>query len=79
MAPSPEPRLTSPPFRALPDKDTPPVNISFMTVGRIGLGGEALMAIGIDQEPFVATLEAISRMDGIVEATVFKELVDSSW
>lgn len=36
-------------------------------------GGEAIMAIGIDQEPQGNTLKEIGKVNGIVEAVVFKE------
>jgi len=49
------------------------INISFMTVGRTGKNKEAIMAIGIDQEPSEATLAAVNSVKGIIEATVFRE------
>ncbi|GIL50756.1 hypothetical protein Vafri_6902 [Volvox africanus] len=51
------------------------VNISFMTVSRAARDREAIMAIGIDSEPSADTLEAITRVPGVVEVTVFKEVV----
>ncbi|KAG2434634.1 hypothetical protein HXX76_007528 [Chlamydomonas incerta] len=51
------------------------VNISFMTVSRTAKDGEAIMAIGIDSEPSAATLEEITRVKGVIEVTIFKEVV----
>jgi len=50
------------------------VNISYMTVCRTARNEEAIMAIGIDEEPPAKTLAAIGKVKGIVEWTLFKEL-----
>ncbi len=44
-----------------------------MSVSRTARDGEAIMAIGIDSEPSDATMEAITKVPGVVECTVFKE------
>ncbi|KXZ53603.1 hypothetical protein GPECTOR_6g520 [Gonium pectorale] len=54
------------------------VNISFMTVSRTAKDGEAIMAIGIDTEPSPATMEAITSVPGVVECTIFKEVLPSN-
>eukprot|EP00198_Chlamydomonas_reinhardtii_P003095 XP_001692431.1 D-3-phosphoglycerate dehydrogenase [Chlamydomonas reinhardtii] len=46
----------------------------FMTVSRTAKDGEAIMAIGIDSEPSPATLEEITRVKGVIEVTIFKEV-----
>ncbi|EFJ48574.1 hypothetical protein VOLCADRAFT_60404, partial [Volvox carteri f. nagariensis] len=51
------------------------VNISFMTVCRTAKHREAIMAIGIDSEPSLETLAAITEVPGVMEVTVFKEAV----
>lgn len=51
----------------------PQVNISYMSVSRTARDGEAIMAIGIDSEPSAATMEAITKVPGVVECTLFKE------
>lgn len=45
-----------------------------MTVSRTAKDGEAIMAIGIDSEPSPATLEEITRVKGVIEVTIFKEV-----
>ncbi|KAG1676733.1 hypothetical protein FOA52_005022 [Chlamydomonas sp. UWO 241] len=50
------------------------VNISFMTVGRTSKGGEAIMAIGIDQEPSQNALARVRAIRGVDEAFVFREI-----
>ncbi|KDD74421.1 hypothetical protein H632_c1326p0, partial [Helicosporidium sp. ATCC 50920] len=49
------------------------INISFMTVGRQGKGGEAIMAIGVDAAPDVKLLDAIKALPGVYETTAFSE------
>ena len=51
------------------------VNINFMTVGRTARSEEAVMAIGVDGEPSEALLAEISGVKGVLESTVFKELL----
>eukprot|EP00775_Hariotina_reticulata_P007963 gene7964-8161_t len=50
------------------------INISFMTVCRTTRNEEAIMAIGIDDEPSAEILDDISKIKGIQEFAVFKEL-----
>jgi len=50
------------------------VNVSFMTVGRVGKGQDALMAIGIDSRPSEDTLRSINDVDGITEWGLFKDM-----
>jgi len=50
------------------------VNISFMSVGRTGKNQEAIMAIGIDSEPQPRTMADIGRVQGVMEAVIFKEV-----
>jgi D-3-phosphoglycerate dehydrogenase len=50
------------------------VNINFMTVGRYARGQEALMAIGVDSDPSESTMNEITKIKGVLESTVFKEL-----
>ena len=50
------------------------VNVSFMTVGRLGKGKDALMAIGIDSSPSKETLSKINEVDGITEWGLFKDM-----
>ena len=49
------------------------VNISFMSVGRTFRGKQAIMAIGVDEEPNKETLEKIGKIPAI-EEFVFLEL-----
>lgn len=49
------------------------VNISFMSVGRTFRGKQAIMAIGVDEEPDKETLEKIGKIPAI-EEFVFLEL-----
>jgi len=50
------------------------INISFMTVCRTTRNEEAIMAIGIDDEPTKEVLEDIGKVQGVRELAVFKEL-----
>jgi D-3-phosphoglycerate dehydrogenase / 2-oxoglutarate reductase len=49
-------------------------NISFMVVGAVSGGGEALMAIGVDSEPSREVADKIGAVKGITEVAVFTEL-----
>ncbi|VAH06396.1 unnamed protein product [Triticum turgidum subsp. durum] len=49
------------------------VNVSFMSVGRTSRGKQAIMAIGVDEEPDKKTLEKIGAIPA-VEEFVFLEL-----
>lgn len=49
------------------------INISFMTVCRTSRNEEAIMAIGIDDEPTGQTLIDIKDVKGVVEVAVFKD------
>lgn len=49
------------------------VNVNFMSVGRIAAKGEAIMAIGVDEEPSKETLQKIGEVPAIQEF-VFLEL-----
>lgn len=49
------------------------VNISYMTVCRTGRGEEAIMAIGVDDEPPSAAVDAIPKIDGVHEVAVLIE------
>ncbi|EFN59904.1 hypothetical protein CHLNCDRAFT_56437 [Chlorella variabilis] len=49
------------------------VNISFMTVSRVAKGTEAIMAIGVDEAPSAAVMDAISKIKGVQEVTLFSE------
>lgn len=49
-------------------------NISFMVVGAVSGGGEALMAIGVDSEPPREVADKIGAVKGITEVAVFTEL-----
>ena len=48
-------------------------NINFMTVGRSGAGQEAIMAIGIDEEPSEGCLRDLLEVPGVVESMIFTE------
>lgn len=50
------------------------VNVSFMTVCRTAKGEEAIMAIGIDDEPSPEMLAKIPQCKGISEFTIFREM-----
>jgi D-3-phosphoglycerate dehydrogenase len=50
------------------------INISFMTVCRTTRNEEAIMAIGIDDEPTKEILDDIAKVPGVRELAVFKEL-----
>lgn len=50
------------------------INISFMTVCRTTRNEEAIMAIGIDDEPTPEVLADIGKVPGVRELAVFKEL-----
>lgn len=50
------------------------MNISFMTVGRTGKNQEAIMAIGIDNEPKRSTMAEVGKVRGVVEAVIFREV-----
>lgn len=43
------------------------VNVSYMSVGRSGKRGKAIMAIGVDEEPDEATLKEIGEVPAIYE------------
>ncbi|KAF6149070.1 hypothetical protein GIB67_018648 [Kingdonia uniflora] len=43
------------------------VNVSFMSVGRIGVRKQAIMAIGVDEEPNKETLKKIGEVEAIEE------------
>lgn len=49
------------------------VNVSFMTVIRTGKGKEAIMAIGVDEEPTEEMVAAIRQVPGVEEFAMFKE------
>lgn len=50
------------------------VNINFMTVCRTAKNAEAIMAIGIDDEPSTEVLDGIKTINGIEEWAIFREL-----
>eukprot|EP00879_Flechtneria_rotunda_P019347 GHRR01020319.1.p1 GENE.GHRR01020319.1~~GHRR01020319.1.p1 ORF type:complete len:352 (+),score=137.88 GHRR01020319.1:103-1056(+) len=50
------------------------INISFMTVCRTSRNEEAIMAIGIDDQPNAEILADIAKVQGVLETAVFKEL-----
>eukprot|EP00803_Ostreobium_quekettii_P010135 evm.model.scf_531.9 EVM.evm.TU.scf_531.9 scf_531:60082-66578(-) len=50
------------------------INISFMTVSRTGKGEDAIMAIGLDDEPTPETLQEIPNIPGVVEVALFREM-----
>jgi hypothetical protein len=43
-------------------------------VGRTGRNEEAVMAIGVDNDPSDAILGEISQVKGVLESALFKEL-----
>eukprot|EP00878_Enallax_costatus_P023995 GHUV01025578.1.p1 GENE.GHUV01025578.1~~GHUV01025578.1.p1 ORF type:complete len:552 (+),score=220.22 GHUV01025578.1:123-1658(+) len=49
------------------------INISFMTVCRTSRNEEAIMAIGIDDEPNAETLDDIRKVKGVQELAIFKD------
>lgn len=53
------------------------INVSFMTVSRVGKGTEAIMAIGVDEQPGDDVLGAIGKVKGVQEVTSFTE--KSAW
>ncbi|GBF97167.1 D-3-phosphoglycerate dehydrogenase, chloroplastic-like [Raphidocelis subcapitata] len=50
------------------------VNINFMTVCRTGRNQEAVMAIGVDNDPSEDALKEIAAVKGLVEVSMFKEM-----
>jgi D-3-phosphoglycerate dehydrogenase len=49
------------------------VNVSYMTVSRVGKGDQAIMAIGVDEQPSTKVIDAIKRVKGVQEVTTFTE------
>lgn len=49
------------------------VNVSFMTVGRMSKGEDAIMCIGVDTPPSGETLTAINKVEGIIECGLFDQ------
>ncbi|KAI3429279.1 hypothetical protein D9Q98_005375 [Chlorella vulgaris] len=49
------------------------LNISYMTVSRESKGTEAIMAIGVDSAPSAAVVEAVSKIKGVQEVTLFSD------
>jgi predicted regulator of amino acid metabolism with ACT domain len=49
------------------------VNVSFMTVGRVEKGKDAIMCIGVDSSPSQEMLEQIEAVDGIIECGLFND------
>ena len=49
------------------------INVSYMTVSRVGKGTEAIMAIGVDGQPSVEVISSISQVKGVQEVTSFTE------
>lgn len=49
------------------------INISSMTVSRVGKGTEAIMAIGVDGTPGADVLSAIAKVNGVQECTCFSD------
>lgn len=49
------------------------INVSYMTVCRVGKGTEAIMAIGVDGQPTSQVIEAIAKVKGVQEVTSFSE------
>jgi ACT domain/D-3-phosphoglycerate dehydrogenase intervening domain len=49
------------------------VNVSFMTVGRIDKGSDAIMCIGVDSEPAASVLTELTKVDGIIECGLFNQ------
>ena len=49
------------------------INVSYMTVSRVGRGTEAIMAIGVDEQPSADIKEAIAQVKGVKEVTSFTE------
>ncbi|KAI8477119.1 MAG: D-isomer specific 2-hydroxyacid dehydrogenase [Monoraphidium minutum] len=49
------------------------VNINFMTVCRTAKNEEAVMAIGVDNEPSPDTLAGVAMIKGVLEYALFKE------
>jgi hypothetical protein len=45
-----------------------------MSVGRTGKNQEAIMAIGIDNEPTEMTMNEIGKVRGVIETAIFKEV-----
>jgi D-3-phosphoglycerate dehydrogenase / 2-oxoglutarate reductase len=50
------------------------VNVSFMTVGRMSKGDDAIMCIGVDSPPSQQTLKEMTQIDGIIECGLFNDL-----
>lgn len=50
------------------------ININFMTVSRSAARQEAIMAIGVDEEPSEEVLNKFKTVKGIAEVTMFREL-----
>ncbi|MQL79084.1 hypothetical protein Taro_011508 [Colocasia esculenta] len=48
------------------------VNVNFMSVGRTGLGKQAIMAIGVDEEPDKETLKKIGQVPAVEEFAFLK-------
>jgi D-3-phosphoglycerate dehydrogenase / 2-oxoglutarate reductase len=48
------------------------INIAFMRVGRTAIRGRALMAVGVDDEPGPAIIDALSAIPNIISARVVK-------
>lgn len=49
------------------------VNISFMTVSRLGKGTDAIMAMGVDGQPSADVMASIAKVKGVQECTSFTE------
>jgi D-3-phosphoglycerate dehydrogenase len=49
------------------------VNVSFMTVGRVERGKDAIMCIGVDSAPSPEKLKQIEGVDGVIECGLFND------
>ena len=49
------------------------INVSFMTVSRETRGRDAIMAVGVDETPPRAVLDAITQVSGITEFAIVSE------
>jgi len=49
------------------------MNVSYMTVSRVGKGDQAIMAMGVDEQPTAQLMESIKKVKGVQEVTSFTE------
>jgi D-3-phosphoglycerate dehydrogenase len=49
------------------------MNVSYMTVSRVGKGDQAIMAIGVDEQPSAQVMDSIKKVKGVQEVTSFTE------